>query len=116
MSGICPVATWMPTPVRKPISTDAERKSPRNPSRSTRASTSSTAHSSAASPQSATHFAEPGCSPPIPAASSPADRIAAVAESPPTTSSFEEPSSANAASGNRIVYRPVTMGVCEIDV
>jgi len=41
-SGIWLVSTWMPTPVRKPMSTDAERRSPRKPSRSSRATSSST--------------------------------------------------------------------------
>ena len=42
MSGSWPVATCTPTPVRNPISTEVDRKSPRNPSRNTRARTSST--------------------------------------------------------------------------
>ncbi len=40
MSGICPDRTWMPTPVRKPTRTEVLRKSPMNPSLSTRASRS----------------------------------------------------------------------------
>ena len=36
----CPIATWIPTPVRKPISTVREMKSARKPSRATRASNS----------------------------------------------------------------------------
>jgi hypothetical protein len=47
MSGICPEKTCTPTPVRKPTSTEALRKSPRNPSRNTRAMMSSPPHMSA---------------------------------------------------------------------
>lgn len=46
----------------------------------------------------------------------PAANSAAVAESAPTTSSFDEPSRAKSSVGKMIVYRPVTSGVCEIDV
>lgn|GEM_PF-4404110 len=83
MSGIWLVATWMPTPVRKPMSTDADRKSPMKPRRSTRARTSSRPHTRAVSPHSATHCGEPGSSPAMPAAMRPDAMIAAVAESPP---------------------------------
>ena len=38
MPATCPIATWMPTPVRKPINTLRDRKSARNPSRTRRAS------------------------------------------------------------------------------
>jgi hypothetical protein len=42
MSGSWPVNTCTPTPVRNPIRTEADRKSPRNPSRNTRAMISRT--------------------------------------------------------------------------
>ena len=50
------------------------------------------------------------------AAPSPAARIAAVAESAPTTSSREAPSRAKTAVGKMTVYSPVAIGVCAIDV
>ena len=46
----------------------------------------------------------------------PANMIAAVAESPPTTRCREEPKTANARIGTRIVYRPVITGVPAIFV
>ena len=46
----------------------------------------------------------------------PEKRMAAVAESAPTTRWREEPSSAKARMGNRIVYNPVTTGVPAIFV
>ena len=49
-------------------------------------------------------------------AASPAARIAAVAESAPTTRCRDEPSNANTAIGMRIVYRPVTTGIPAIFV
>jgi hypothetical protein len=52
----------------------------------------------------------------MPSPASPAARIAAVAESAPTTSSRDEPSSANRSVGKMIVYRPVITGVCAIEV
>ncbi len=64
----------------------------------------------------ASHSAELGCSPATPSPASPAARIAAVAESAPTTSSREDPSSAKTIVGKMIVYRPVTTGVCAIEV
>jgi hypothetical protein len=42
--------------------------------------------------------------------------MAAVAESAPTTSSRDEPSSANTIVGKMTLYKPVTTGVWEIDV
>jgi len=54
MLGSCPMATWMPTPVRKPTSTVRERKLARNPSWAARASSSIPPASSAASPASRT--------------------------------------------------------------
>ena len=101
MPGICPEGTDIPTPVRNPISTDADRKSPRNPSRSSRASTSMPPQTSAVRLQNATHSGESGVSPEIDRLASPADMIAAVAESAPTTSSFEAPSNARTGSSGR---------------
>ena len=46
----------------------------------------------------------------------PANRIAAVAESPPTTRCRDEPNSAKARIGIRIVYSPVITGVPAIFV
>ena len=54
MSGNCPAATWMPTPVRKPTSTVRDRKLARKASRASRAASSIPAVSSAASPASFT--------------------------------------------------------------
>ena len=64
----------------------------------------------------ASHSVEFGCSPAIPTPASPAARIAAVAESAPTTRRRDEPSSANTRVGKITVYRPVTTGVCAMDV
>ena len=47
---------------------------------------------------------------------SPAAMIAAVAESAPTTSSRDEPSSAKSSVGKMTVYKPVTMGVWAMEV
>ena len=99
MSGICPPITWIPTPVRKPISTDADRKSPRKPSRSTRAMISIPPQTSAVRLVKATHSGDSGVSPATLNPASPAARIAAVAESAPTTSSFDDPSRANTIVG-----------------
>ena len=113
MSGIWPVSTWTPTPVRNPISTEADRKSPRNPSRNTRAMSSRTPQISGdeAACRRATP-ASPGSPRRSTAAPRPAARIAAVAESAPTTSSREAPSRAKIIVGKMTVYRPVTTGVC----
>ena len=51
MLGSWPVNTWTPTPVRKPTSTEALRKSPMNPSRANRATSSSRPDSRAIAPQ-----------------------------------------------------------------
>ncbi len=114
--GICPDSTWMPTPVRNPISTDALRKSPMKPSRNSRATNSSPPQTSAVRPVMASQRGEPGVSPARPRPPSPAASTAAVAESAPTTSSFDEHSSAKIKVGKMIVYSPVTIGVCAIDV
>ncbi len=52
----------------------------------------------------------------MPRPASPADRMAAVAESAPTTSSREEPSRANSNAGKITVYSPVTTGTWAIEV
>ena len=59
MSGSCPAATWIPTPVRNPIRTVRDRKFARNPSRASRASSSSPPASRAASPASRTYCGDP---------------------------------------------------------
>ena len=46
----------------------------------------------------------------------PANMIAAVAESPPTTRWRDEPNAANARTGSSIVYRPLITGVPAIFV
>ncbi len=56
-----PSATWMPTPVRKPMRTLCDRKLAMNPSRMSRATIMNTPHIRAASPAIATHCGEPGC-------------------------------------------------------
>src|SRR5580698_2747020 len=107
MSGICLAATWMPTPVRNPSSTVRDRKLARNPSRASRASSSSPPASRAASPASRTYCGEPTTASPARAALN----MAAVAESAPTTRWRDEPRRANTAIGNSSVYRPVTTGI-----
>jgi len=102
--------------VRKPISTEADRKSPRNPRRSSHATINSPPQTSAVRLAHATHSAVSGTSPATPSPASPAARIAAVAESAPTTRSLEEPSRANTMVGKITVYRPVAMGVPAIEV
>jgi hypothetical protein len=52
----------------------------------------------------------------MPSAVRPAARIAAVAESAPTTSSSEEPSRTNISVGKMTVYGPVTIGISAMDV
>ena len=99
MSGIWPPITWIPTPVRKPINTDADRKSPRNPSRSNRATISIPPQTRAVRLVNATHSGDAGVSPATLNPASPAARIAAVAESAPTTSSLDEPSRAKTTVG-----------------
>ena len=102
-SGICPDSTWMPTPVRNPISTDALRKSPMKPSRSRRATSSSAPQTSAVRLAKASQSCEPGVTPAMPRPLRPAASTAAVAESAPTTSSREEPSSAKTRVGKMTV-------------
>jgi len=116
MSGIWPVNTCTPTPVRKPMRTDAERKSPRKPSRNTLAMSNRTPQIKAMKLVYASHSAEFGVTPAMAAAPSPAARIAAVAESAPTTSNRDAPSRANMTVGKITVYRPVTTGVWAMEV
>ena len=55
-----PIATWIPTPVRKPTSTVREMKSARKPSRATRARMSRPPVINAARLAKASHSSEPG--------------------------------------------------------
>jgi len=64
----------------------------------------------------ASHFGDSGVRPAMPSEARPAARMAAVAESAPTTSSFEEASRANTTVGKINVYRPVTTGTWAIEV
>ena len=112
MSPTCPMATWMPTPVRKPTSTLRERKFAMKPSLSSRASTRKPPVMMATMPARLTYSGEAVAA--IPAR--PAAMMAAVAESAPTTRCREEPSRAKTAIGMRIVYRPVMTGIPAIEV
>ena len=94
-----PQATWMPTPVRKPMSTVRDRKSARNPMPMSRASSRKPAAIRARSPARATYWDVPDTASPA----SPAAITAAVAESAPTTRWRDEPSRAKASRGRRIV-------------
>ena len=60
-----PIATWIPTPVRKPTRTERERKSATNPSRSRRARSRIPAVISASIPASAMYSGEPIAAMPI---------------------------------------------------
>ena len=101
----------MPTPVRNPTSTVREMKLARKPSRAIRERKRNPAARSALRLAKASHWGVYGFSPAIPSDAIPAYMIAAVAESPPTTRWRDEPSSANARIGIRIVYSPVITGV-----
>ena len=105
------MATWIPTPVRNPTRTVREMKFARKPSRASRARARNPAATSALRLARASHCAEPGWRPAIPNDAIPANMIAAVAESPPTTRCRDEPKTANASTGSRIVYKPVITGV-----
>ena len=107
MSGSCPAATWMPTPVKNPTSTVRDKKLARKLSRASRAASSIPPLSRAASPASRTYRSEPAAARPV----STAARITTVAESAATTRWREEPRTANAAIGRSIVYNPVTRGI-----
>jgi hypothetical protein len=74
------------------------------------------AQTSATRLDQATHSAEFGDRPAIPSDARPAAKIAAVAESAPTTRSRDEPNSAKTMVGKMTLYRPVTTGVWEIEV
>ena len=63
----------------------------------------------------ASHWDVPGWSPAIRAGDA-GEQIAAVAESPPTTRCRDDPKTANARIGRRIVYSPVITGVPAIFV
>ena len=103
----CPHATWMPTPVRKPMSTVRDRKSAMNPRRSRRATISNAPDIRASRPARATYCDEPAAASPA----KPAAITTAVAESAPTTRWRDAPKTANTSMGNRIVYSPVTTGM-----
>ena len=107
MSGSCPIATWIPTPARKPSRTVRDRKLARKPSRASRAASSRTPVIRAASPASRMYCADPGTAIRISAAA----RMAAVAESAATTRWREAPNTANRAIGSSSVYSPVTTGI-----
>ena len=81
-----------------------------------RAITNNPPQTSAVRLQTATHSGEYGVSPVIPTPTRPAERMAAVAESAPTTSSFDDPRRAKAIVGKITVYRPVIRGVWDIEV
>ena len=99
MPPIWPQATWMPTPVRNPTRTVRDKKSAMNPSRTRRATMRNRAVSSASAPARATYSLDPDAASPA----RPAAMTAAVAESAPTTRWRDEPKTANARTGKRIV-------------
>ena len=72
MSGICPVSTEIPTPLRKPISTLALRKLPMKPSLSSRARIRSTLQIRATRLHQASHSWLPGVRPDTPSPLRPA--------------------------------------------
>ena len=95
-----PMATWMPTPVRKPMRTLRERKFAMKPSFSRRAAISRTAHMRAASDVIWTYSVDWAV---WPMATSPVARIAAVAESAPTTRCRDDPKIAKNRTGRSSV-------------
>ena len=95
-----PIATWIPTPVRNPMSTLRDRKLAMNPSLRIRAPTRRTAHIRAHSEASSTYWVDSAVAP---IATRPVAMIAAEAESAPTTRWRDEPSRAKTATGRRIV-------------
>ena len=97
-----------PTPVRKPTSTVLERKSARKPRRRILARRSVAPETSAMRLVSSTYR---GVLATKERAVSPANTIAAVAESALTTRCREDPKTANTTIGRNIVYSPVITGV-----
>ena len=95
MPPICPMATWMPTPVRKPTRTVLERKSARKPRRTRRATIRMAPVIRASTPAYAMYSDEPTATIPT----RPAAMMAAVAESAPTTKWRDEPNRAKSARG-----------------
>ena len=95
-----PMATWIPTPVRKPIRTLRDRKFAMKPSLSSRAAIRRTAHMRAASDVISTYSADPEV---WPIATSPVARIAADAESAPTTRWRDDPKIAKNRTGRSSV-------------
>jgi hypothetical protein len=67
--------------------------------------------SSALAAASPAHCGDAGSRPEMPMALIPANMIAAVAESAPTTRWRDDPNSAKAMTGMSIVYRPVITGI-----
>lgn len=92
--------------------TDLDKKLARKPNLINRATTSMTAVIIANAPARATYCDDSGVARPT----RPAARIAAVAESAPTTRWREEPRTAKTAIGSKIVYRPVMTGMPAIFV
>ena len=99
MAGTWPSATWIPTPVRNPIRTARERKSAIKPSFRIRERIKKAAARRATMPASAIYWGESGTA----MVTSVVARIAAVAESAPTTRWREDPKRANTAIGIRMV-------------
>ena len=95
-----PQATWMPTPVRNPMSTVRDRKSARKPSRTSRATIRNTPviSASSAGERDVLRAYRAAARP-----ASPAAITAAVAESAPTTRWRDDPKIAKASIGSRIV-------------
>ena len=94
------------------MSTERERKSAMNPSLKIRERIKNPAASSATMPGRATYWGDPGRAMVTRAVA----RIAAVAESAPTTRWRDDPKKANTARGMRMVYSPVTTGMPAIFV
>ena len=99
MPGTWPNATCIPTPVRNPIRTARERKSAIKPSFKIRERIKNPAARSATIPASAIYWGESGTA----MVTRVVARIAAVAESAPTTRWREDPNRANTVIGIRMV-------------
>jgi hypothetical protein len=93
MPPTCPIATWMPTPVRKPTAPCA-RGSSRGTRAARRARGRGDRREQRLRAREATHCGDAGWRPEMPSPAMPAYMIAAVAESAPTTRCFDEPKSA----------------------